>query len=237
MGKNGEKAERGSMRLRRGNLRTLLIIPAILFMSYNPKLFNIGIIIFFSGLLLHFISKGFLYRNAELAVRGPYSFVRHPFYVANLILDTGIIFMSGYPVFILIYLFLYYKSYHKTILEEESNLINIYGNLYRDYMKAVPKYFPKLIPYAKYWHKGFKWENILRERELSRLFRLISYPISFLIVHEIVKYKWHQPRTALVLSGLGFVILLICVSYFTYNMVERKHILKNVSSKAEKDSH
>ena len=225
------------MRLNRGNLRTLLIVPAILFMSYNPKLFNIGIIIFFGGLLLHFVSKGFLYRNLELAVKGPYSFVRHPFYVANLMLDTGIIFMSGRLVFILIYPFLYYKSYHRTILGEENTLIDIYGDLYRDYMKAVPRYFPKLIPCAKDWHKGFKWENILRESELSRLFRLISYPISFLIVHEIVKYKWHQPRTALVLSGLGFVILLICASYFTHNMVERKRILKNVSSKAEKDSH
>lgn len=217
------------IRFHRGNLRTILIIFAILFMSYSPGCFSAGVIVFFVGLLLHFVSKGFLYRNRELAIRGPYSFARHPFYIANLLLDTGIILMSGHPLFIPIYLLLYYKAYHKVILNEEADLTNIYGDLYKKYMKKVPRYFPRITPYVKDWYRGFKWGNIMREREISRLLRLVSYPISFLIIHGILKYRLYQPRLMQVLLGVSFVIVLLCASYLFHNMVERNRIFKNTS--------
>lgn len=219
------------IRFHRGNLRMILIVFAILFMSYNAKSFNAGVIVFIGGLVLHFISKGFLYRNRELAIRGPYSFTRHPFYIANLLLDIGIIFMSGHLLFIPVYLILYYKAYHKVILNEEADLADIYGDLYKKYMRKVPRYFPKIIPYVKDWHRGFKWENILREREISRVLRLITYPISFLIIHEIIKYKLYQPKLMQVLLGVSFVIILLCASYLFHNMVERNRIFRNISAK------
>lgn len=200
-------------------------------MSYDARFFNIGVMVFFIGLLLHFISKGFLYRNLELTIRGPYSFTRHPFYIANLLLDIGIIFMAGYPLFIPIYLILYYVSYHKVILNEEADLTNMYGDLYKNYAKKVPRYFPKIIPYVKDWYMGFKWGNILREREISRLLRLISYPISFFLFHEIMKYRLYQPKLLQVLLGGAFVLILLCASYLFHNMVERDRIFKNVSSR------
>lgn len=207
--------------LHRGNLRMFLVIFGILFISYSAELFNLGISIFYTGLLLHFISKGFLYRNIELAVNGPYSFVRHPFYLANLLLDIGIILMAGHPFFIFLYLLLFCKSYHKVILQEERELAKIYSDVYEIYSNRVPRYLPKIFPFAKDWYKGFRFKNILREREISRFLRLATYPISFLIIHELLKYKCHQNKPIQVLSGIGFTIALLWISYLLHNMIER----------------
>lgn len=217
------------IRLHRGNLRMLLIVLCVVFMSYKAVYFNFGLGIYFVGLLIHLISKGFLYRNQQLAVKGPYSFVRHPFYAANFLLDTGIIFMAGYPIFVIIYMPLYYVCYHKVILNEETELINIYGEQYKEYMSKVPRYFPTMAPYMKDWHKGFQWENILREREVSRLIRLISYPVSFLIIYEIKKYRLHEPSLFRVEFGICLVIILLWISYLFHNMIERDRMFKNRS--------
>lgn len=115
--------------LHRRNLRTLLVISGIIFMSYNAESFNTGVLIFTLGLIIHSVSKGFLFKNVELAIRGSYSFCRHPFYIANLSLDIGVILMCGHPMLIPIYLLLYYKACHKAILQEESYLLNRYRSI------------------------------------------------------------------------------------------------------------
>jgi len=216
------------MKLHRGNLRMLLVILTVLFMRYDAKYFNIGVGIFCIGLIIHFISKGYLYRNLELAVNGPYSFVRHPFYFANLLMDTGIIFMSGYPIFFFIYLALYFIAYHKVILGEEAELIRRYGDVYKDYTRRVPRYLPGVKPYVDNWQSGFKMENILREREISRIVRLLSYPISFLVAHEIIKYRFNQPKMPFVLSGVYVIVFLLWISYIVHNMVERKRAFQTI---------
>lgn len=220
--------------IHRGNLRLIVIISGILLMSFNATYFKMGIFIFSAGALLHFLSKGYLYRKVELAVRGPYSFNRHPFYMANLLLDTGILFMCGRPLVIPIYLCLFFKSYHKVIIEEEKELTATHGDLYRHYIKTVPRYFLTPIPFVRDWHAGFNWKNILRERELSRTLRLITYPVSFLIINEIVKYKWNQPRIVLVLAGSTLITILLWASYFVHIMVERDRISGSFFARAVK---
>jgi hypothetical protein len=219
------------MKLDRGNLRMLLIILGILFMTYKAEYFNVGIGLFFIGLIIHFISKGFLYRNLQLAVKGPYSFVRHPFYVANFFLDAGLIFMAGYPVVVIFYISLYWFCYNNVILNEEKELINIYGEEYKKYMNAVPRYFPKVTPYINDWYKGFKWGNILREREISRLLRLVTYPISFILMHEILKYRWYEPRLFRIAIGIFLVVIFLWVSHLFHNLIERDRMFKNISKK------
>jgi len=207
----------------------ILVVLAALFMSYKAEYFNVGAGLFFMGLLIHFISKGFLYRNLALAIKGPYSFVRHPFYVANFFLDAGIIFMAGYPIFVIIYIPLYWACYNNVILDEEKELIRRYGDEYKKYMKVVPRYIPKFVPYTKDWYKGFKWELIIREREISRLLRLISYPVSFILIHEIFKYGWYEPKLFRISILIFFVIILLWVSYLFHNLIERDRMFKKIN--------
>lgn len=212
--------------IHRGKLRLFLVIFVVLFMSYNAKFFTIGLVIFMIGLSLHFISKGFLFRNLELAIRGPYSFTRHPFYLSNMLLDIGIIFMSGHIWILLVYLPLYFLCYHKVILKEEEDLTNLYGDLYRQYINTVPRYLFRLRPYVVDWYKGFKWKNVLREREVSRVLRLVTYPVSFLIIHNIRVGGLSILRE--MLPWLGIVILLLWSSYLFHNVIEWNRRFKEI---------
>jgi protein-S-isoprenylcysteine O-methyltransferase Ste14 len=81
--------------------------------------------------------------NATLVTTGPYRWVRHPFYVtaglmllsATLLSANWLIAVSGLPVAILLAI--------RTPKEEEK-LIEGFGESYRRYMAATPRYFPRL---------------------------------------------------------------------------------------------
>ena len=45
---------------------------------------------------LHTWAKGCLRQNRVVATIGPYRFVRHPFYLANALIDAGLVVMAGW---------------------------------------------------------------------------------------------------------------------------------------------
>ena len=48
------------------------------------------------GVWLHTWAKGCLRQNRVVATIGPYRFVRHPFYLANALIDAGLVVMAGW---------------------------------------------------------------------------------------------------------------------------------------------
>jgi protein-S-isoprenylcysteine O-methyltransferase Ste14 len=83
-------------------------------------------------------------RNAHLVDYGPYRFVRNPMYTGvlmaamslGLALGTWLLPVAGSAVFALLAL---------RTRTEEKYLIERFGNQYRDYMKRVGRFFPKLL--------------------------------------------------------------------------------------------
>ena len=80
----------------------------------------------------------------QLVTHGPYRWVRHPLYSVGSLLAVCITLISGLwwlgvamvlPLAIL---------YHRTE-QEEANLINTFGEAYRDYMRRTGRFIPKLI--------------------------------------------------------------------------------------------
>jgi protein-S-isoprenylcysteine O-methyltransferase Ste14 len=69
--------------------------------------------------------------------------VRHPIYMGEILLYLGLLFFStslaAVGVWIVIIAFLHYISRH-----EEKLLLERFGDDYRQYMKDVPMYFPRL---------------------------------------------------------------------------------------------
>jgi protein-S-isoprenylcysteine O-methyltransferase Ste14 len=80
-----------------------------------------------------------------LVTRGPYRWIRHPFYVAMLLLVTAFallaanwfIALAGWMVFILLAI--------RAPLEERK-LVERFGDDYRDYMQRTPRFFPRVFP-------------------------------------------------------------------------------------------
>src|SRR3990172_450883 len=85
----------------RGGLRTYLVIIGLLACQMTPFSIASGTPLILIGIFLHLWAKGCLHQNTEVTTTGPYSFVRHPFYLANIFLDFGIALMSGWWLLLL----------------------------------------------------------------------------------------------------------------------------------------
>ncbi len=84
----------------RGGLRFYLVIFALLTVFATPAIHTTpatvlhGVPLILLGVALHLWAKGCLHQDREVTTTGPYRFVRHPFYTANALIDSGIAVMS-----------------------------------------------------------------------------------------------------------------------------------------------
>lgn len=178
----------------RGVLRrvlTVAIVSSIVFRwaDFNAYSFFIGAGVLFLGVALHFYTKGNLTRNKIITTYGPYRFVRHPFYLANLVIDTGMCVMSNNPFVFLGYFIAFLAGYSATMKSEENHLVELHGQDYLDYVKNVPpRIFPVTFPAKPTGEGSFSFPKILREHELARSIRILVYPLLFYPVFSITSY-------------------------------------------------
>ena len=84
-----------------------------------------------------------------LVISGPFAHVRNPLYVGNILMYTGLGFMSFalFPYLQLLGLIFFYFQYKLIVQEEEKYLEKAYGKDYENYRHKVPGFFPKLKAY------------------------------------------------------------------------------------------
>ena len=86
-------------------------------------------------------------KTHEVITDGPYSIVRHPLYLFNLIGAIGI-GLASENILVLAAVIIFYLSYYPlTILSEEKTLTKKFGQTYIDYAKCTPRFLPKLSLY------------------------------------------------------------------------------------------
>lgn len=94
-----------------------------------------------------FVTKGEVAGNLEgltdreLVTTGVYGIVRHPLYVAGIIIFTfsPVITVNGLTITVLADLYFLFGMFI-----EERRFLRIFGDQYREYMKRVPRFFPTL---------------------------------------------------------------------------------------------
>lgn len=81
--------------------------------------------------------------NSKLIVTGPYSLIRHPIYFFELAMIVGVFLITGVLSILFILLICAILIYPMTTLEE-AELKERFGREYEDYVKRVPRLFPKI---------------------------------------------------------------------------------------------
>lgn len=158
--------------LRRAAIATCFVLPGAAWPRVEVPLALIGL-----GGLLHFLAKGYLVRRKRITREGPYRWVRHPFYLANLLLETGLLLFAGAWWAVPVYLLVAHFAYNATMDEEESDLAAVHGEAWREYAAAVPRILPHRGPCPRGDGPGFSFLNLVYEREIPRLMRLLSLPL------------------------------------------------------------
>ena len=84
-----------------------------------------------------------------LIVSGPFARVRNPLYVGNILLYVGLGLMSFalFPYLQIAGLIFFYVQYNFIVSEEENYLHNTFGQEFENYVKNVPRFFPRLTKY------------------------------------------------------------------------------------------
>jgi len=86
-----------------------------------------------------------------LVISGPYAHVRNPLYVGNILIYFGLGIMSFalFPYLQILALAFFVFQYYAIIKEEEGFLKEKFGADFEDYIKNVPRIFPRISAYKK----------------------------------------------------------------------------------------
>jgi protein-S-isoprenylcysteine O-methyltransferase Ste14 len=130
-----------------------LIFVMILFINPTIISFIAGLFVAFSGELIRIWSVGYAgseTRTTEsaggsnLVTQGPYSKLRNPLYLGNIMIYAGIGIMSNslFPYLQIFALIYFYFQYYTIIITEEDYLASTFKNSYDLYKKCVNKFIP-----------------------------------------------------------------------------------------------
>lgn len=210
--------------LNRGNLRDTIFIISVassLVWGVDTTRLCISLLLLTIGSALHFITKGILIRNVVLCKDGTYGIVRHPYYLANYLIDSSFCLLSGNIYLLLIYPFLFFWAYGPTFKEEEKTLTSIHGAAYVQYSLEVPQVLPngQSIKTWKNMGGGFSKKRITA-KEMSRLTRFWGMATLLMLVHDLSEEGlkelifFSHPRDQDGLLYLGLFFCLFTASFF-----------------------
>lgn len=122
-----------------------LIASLLLGEKYIYTVCGLGGILILLGLLLMGAGWVRIYRaKGELVTQGIYKVVRHPQYLGLILMSGGMIIQWATLLTLLMWPVLL-LMYRKLAMEEEQELIKIFGEGYLKYKREVPAFFPRLF--------------------------------------------------------------------------------------------
>ena len=144
-----------------------------------------GLLLALLGLLVRLWSTGYLRKQKELCVSGPYRRTRNPLYFGSFLMGVGFSVAGGTFWLLLLFLVLFLAIYIPVMRREELELVQEYGSAYEQYRKAVPVFLPSFRPFRGTPSRNFSAHQIILNREYNAV-------LGFLIASAflLVKLKW-----------------------------------------------
>jgi protein-S-isoprenylcysteine O-methyltransferase Ste14 len=120
-------------------LGIILIAAGVVLHAWTAKLIGLKATIGYTELKPDVRSE-----ESVLIKSGPFSVVRHPSYWAHTAIITGIFLITGTIAVAIIAVIDLVITYFITTSLEDRELVERFGNKYKEYQREVPKFFPKL---------------------------------------------------------------------------------------------
>jgi len=159
----------------------ILCLIAVLKLA-TPNAWSIFIGFFFMmiGMFFRGWSSGYIDKDKELAVDGPYSLTRNPLYFGNLLIGSGIAVACNNLPSLLIFLVYYFTFFTFLIAVERKRLRKRFGSRYDEWAKQANLFFPKIKKINKF---NFNIAYYMKNRE----YRVLFYSL-FVIAVLIIKF-------------------------------------------------
>lgn len=99
-----------------------------------------------AGQLIRIWASGHIEKTLKLATGGPYAHTRNPLYVGSVLMALGLLLAARHPVSVVAGL-AYLTVFYPVIIREEAKFLRgKFPDLYYDWAKHVPLFFPRLSP-------------------------------------------------------------------------------------------
>ena len=132
----------------------LLLVTFAWLAQPAPLSLALGLPVSILGLFVRGWAAGHLAKNQQLAVSGPYSYMRNPLYEGTLITACGIVIASRHWLLAIIFALVFLAVYLPAIELEEQHLRVLFPT-YADYAAHVNRF----LPFSKWPNGGgaFSW--------------------------------------------------------------------------------
>lgn len=128
-----------------------------------------SLVLVIPGILLRGYASGYVKKNAELTITGPYAYTRNPLYLGSILIAFGFALAARSWWIALALAALFALIYWPVILGEEEYLLAHFSG-YDDYIRCVPRLLPSLRRPAKGGGYGeFSWQLYSKHREYNSL--------------------------------------------------------------------
>ena len=144
-------------------LRLYLAWPAALAALWlsRPTVMSIclGLPLVVLGMAVRWWAAGCVRKARQLATGGPYAHIRNPLYVGSFLMLLGFCAMLNRPVLWAVLPAGFAWLYWGTVRREEQDLAHKFGDSYRSYVRAVPRFLPRWKPYLGGVATDFDWRH------------------------------------------------------------------------------
>lgn len=123
-----------------------LAVAVLWFSRPLPRSILLGGLIGALGLWIRAYAAGYLYKQEVLTVTGPYSYTRNPLYLGSAVLALGAAIAMRSWISAAILLSYFAIFYSMVMRREERELRQRHGSAFEGYARAVPLFFPRLLP-------------------------------------------------------------------------------------------
>ena len=131
----------------------------------TPRSILAGAAIAVAGMAIRAAAAGHLHKGETLAMSGPYARTRNPLYLGSAILAMGFVAASrSWAVAALVAAY-YLALYPFLMRREEAELRRKFGNLFDEYARCVPLFWPRLRGAPGSGGVRFSWAKYSRNRE------------------------------------------------------------------------
>ncbi len=143
---------------------------------------------------------------------GIYSIVRHPLYVGNFFMWSGLALLSQNIWFILAFIFLYWVYYERIMFAEEQFLRNKFGKDFLKWSQQTPAFIPQIKKFKKPNTK-FQIRKVIKQEKtgffLLFMFYFLFYEIGLCITLNKFSIEFNFWFYAMALSLLAYLLIKI----------------------------
>jgi protein-S-isoprenylcysteine O-methyltransferase Ste14 len=162
-----------------------VLLPLLLIFAHpSGSSLLAGAVVGVAGLSMRAWASGYLKKNEELTVSGPYAHTRNPLYFGTLVLGLSATVASASWWFLVLFVIFFFAVYVPVISAEAENLRRLFPDSYAAYSRTVPLFIPRITPYRGDVRSGeFKASLYMNHREYRAA-------LGFAIVFALLVVKW-----------------------------------------------